>query len=225
MEKLELSGKDAAKFKRSVSRTVPTCIDCNNTWMSTLENDVKDVFLAMFEQTRMLDCGEQELLAKWAVMKAILMDAAQEEPVLPRGFGHDLNITRRPHEAVGVWIAAYGDKEILPVELRPIYAPPGKELPHNDPMGWCATFAIVRIAFQVFIPLVRLGGDHSRLENFKRSVVQIWPPGSEMIDWPPPYFFDKDSFKALARRIHDNREPTVMQVTLKKANRLRGRAT
>lgn len=87
------------------------CRDCNNTWMSTLEKDAQPTLLKLIDNAFDLSTGEQETVALWATMKAILVDTMSDSPVIPRGFGRDLKILRTPHEGVQVWIAAFNDAE------------------------------------------------------------------------------------------------------------------
>lgn len=201
-----------------VGYTTPVCEDCNHRWMSTVENDVKNLMISMFFHTRLLNRRELDRLALWAAIKANLFDVASDKPVVPRGFGHDLNIHRKPHRGMYVWIAAYTDKNPLVVIPRLIFASEHDEGIGEDRLiGWCVTFTIVRIVFQVFIPFV--DGTLAPLETFNDSVVQLWPRQSTTLDWPPHYQFDSDSVQALAARIYDNREPVVTEVTLREAVR------
>jgi hypothetical protein len=116
-----------------------------------------------------------------------------------------------------VWIAAYTGTGSLLVIPRLILSG-GEEGAGPIVIGWCVTFSIVRIVFQVFIPLVE--GALGPLENFNDSVVQLWPRQSPTVDWPPRYQFDSDSIHALAARIYDNREPFISTVMLTEALRI-----
>ncbi|MCA1600248.1 MAG: hypothetical protein LC776_00920 [Acidobacteria bacterium] len=201
-----------------VGYTTPACEDCNHRWMSTVENDVKKFMISMFFHTRLLNQYEQDRLALWAAMKAILFDAASDKPVVPRGFGHDLNIHRQPHRGMYVWIAAYTDTNPLVVMPRLIFSSDHNEGTGEDAViGWCVTFTIVRLVFQVFIPFI--DGTLAPLETFNDSVVQLWPRQSPTLDWPPRYQFDSDSVQALAVRIYDDRKPVTTEVTLTEAVR------
>ena len=151
-------------------------------------------------------------------MKAICFDAAGDKPVVPCGFGHDLNLHRQPHRGMYVWIAAYTDSSALMVIPRLIWSSDRDEGVGDDTViGWCVTFSIVRMVFQVFIPFVN--GTLAPLETFNDSVMQLWPRQSPTLDWPPRYQFDSDSVQALAARIYDNREPVITEVTLTEAVR------
>lgn len=197
-------GKPARKF---AGPTTATCADCNNTWMSVLENDVKERILSLIEHARPVELSEQRLLALWATMKAILFDAATEAPLIPRYFGHELRIHREPHVGTYVWMAAYGDSsDALTVRRWVVHAKDSEEV-----IAVCVTFSVFRVAFQVLVTFY--DGELSPLEDFRGSVQQVWPL-VEAISWPPPFYFDRESIRALACRVYDNREPVVMNVTL-----------
>jgi hypothetical protein len=196
--------------------TTPVCQHCNNTWMSALENDVKDILTPMFHQVRSLDEHAQGRLALWAAKMAVLMDAVGGN-IVPHGAGQGLEIYRQPHHGMLVWIAAYHDPNPLALVSRPIYMP--GEDPKHELLGLCVTFSVVKVAFQVFIPF--FDGDLAPLEDFHGSVLQIWPPTGPRLDWPPPFRFDQTSIQALAVRINDNREDVTMEVNLSAAVRVR----
>ncbi|WP_405534724.1 hypothetical protein OG787_08205 [Streptomyces sp. NBC_00075] len=195
--------------------TTTVCQHCNNTWMSTLENDVKDILVPMFFQVRSLDEHTQGRLALWAAKMAVLLDVVGDN-IVPHGAGQGLEIFRQPHHGMQVWIAAYHDVNPLAVVSRPIYMPENDS--HDGFLGLCVTFSVVKVAFQVFIPFCE--GDLAQLEDFHGSVLQIWPPADPLLDWPPRYRFDSTSIQALAARINDNRENVTMNVNLSAAQRV-----
>ncbi|MFI7657094.1 hypothetical protein ACIBX9_30985 [Streptomyces albidoflavus] len=180
--------------------------------MSTLENDVSKILLPMFYNVKSVTRDEQGRLALWAAMKAILIDSSGSS-VVPHGFGQSLEIFRRPHQGMRIWMAAYDDDNPLALIVRPIYAGAGEGDASDGLIGWCVTFSVLRVAFQVFIAFS--DGDLATLPDFLGSVVQIWPPSSETLDWPPPYHFDSESIKGLATRINDNREVVEMEIHLR----------
>ncbi len=197
--------------------TTSVCGDCNNGWMSTIENDIKELVLDLVDHTRELNEGEQRRLALWATVKAVLFDARLGEPrTIPHGTSQEVNVRREPSRGVCVWIAAYEEgKDSLPVNRRPIYTAGATTDGAPDPdqiIGICVTFVIVRIAFQVFIPFVQ--GSLAPLENFNGSVLQIHPLQTGALTWPPRYRFHGESFPALAQRMYDGQEPVSMPVTL-----------
>ncbi|MFF3328729.1 hypothetical protein ACFYWX_04085 [Streptomyces sp. NPDC002888] len=129
--------------------TTPVCQHCNNTWMSALENDVKDILIPMFNQVRSLDEHAQGRLALWAAKMGVLMDAVSSN-IVPHGAGQGLEIHRAPHHGMRVWIAAYHAPNPLAMVSRPIYMP--REDRKDELLGLCVTFSVVKVAFQVLIP-------------------------------------------------------------------------
>ncbi|MFD4502724.1 hypothetical protein [Streptomyces sp. NPDC058457] len=151
-----------------------------------------------------------------AAKMAVLMDAIGDN-IVPHGVGQGLEIHRQPHHGIRVWIAAYHDPNPLALVSRPIYMPRNDQ--RGELLGLCVTFSVVKVAFQVLIPF--FDGNLAPLEDFRDSVLQIWPPSSPLLDWPPPLRFDQKSIQALAVRINDNREDVTMEVTLSVAERVR----
>ena len=190
----------------------PVCEDCNRTWMATLENDISQILRRMFDLRPMdLQPEDQARLALWAAKIAILVDVANPTPLVPRGFGQDLRIQKRPHAGMSVWLASYGGRA-GGLTARQWLVMSEDVGPNESVIGYCLTFTAFRVAFQVFIPFY--AGDLAPLEDFGGNVKQLWPPQAGTISWPPPYCFDENSIAALSCRIYDNREPVTMDVTL-----------
>lgn len=202
--------------------TTPVCRECNNNWMSALENDVSKILLPMFYHVKSVSPNEQNRLALWAAVKAILIDSSGAATI-PHGFGQSLEIFRRPHQGMRIWMATYEDDNPLALIIRRIYAGDGEDKESDGLIGWCVTFSVLRVSFQVFIPFI--GGDLAVLPDFLGAVVQIWPPTGELLNWPPPYRFDSESIKGLAARINDNREVVEMDIHLAETFRSPGSST
>lgn len=60
------------------------CHRCNNTWMSDLENDAKNVLVSlMFGREQVLTIHDQQRLALWCVKTAIVMNAVRPVEGIP----------------------------------------------------------------------------------------------------------------------------------------------
>jgi len=196
---------------KPVGPTTYACRDCNNTWMSTLEQDARPLLERMFFEAT-LNGEDRLILAKWATMKAFLADASRDRPVIPRGFARDLKTTKLPHEGIQVWAGAFHDTTNFLTALQwDIYAEEGSEDP-NLVIATCVTLIVYRVVLQVSIPFYR--EMRTTPEDFNNSVLAIWPGGKDDVHWPPPYYFDNESVNAVVTRIYDNREPVVSNVTL-----------
>jgi hypothetical protein len=93
----------------------PVCADCNNGWMSVIENDTSPIILSLMDDARTISKEEQKSLALWATLKALVIDSASTR-LLPRGFGHDLRMQRAPHVGMHIWIA--GRIQVIMATLR-----------------------------------------------------------------------------------------------------------
>lgn len=90
------------------------CLNCNTRWMSVLENDTKSLLVDMWDHGRILTAGDQEILASWATKMLILFDGSAATPLIPRGFAHDLRVTRKPPSGIWIWASSYiGSKHNL----------------------------------------------------------------------------------------------------------------
>jgi hypothetical protein len=199
---------DGHPTRRLVGPTTPVCATCNNTWMSVIENDTKDLLLSLIDHTRGVRPEEQLQLATWATMKAILFERLLPTKSVPRAFSEDLRISRRPPPGVSVWIGAYsGPGGRLQAILWPIYAEDDDTI-----QALCVTFTGVSLVFQVLIAFDY--GTLSPLETFHDSVKMIYPNPMPTFAWPPGLCFDESSIEALSCRIFNNREPVVMEVVM-----------
>jgi hypothetical protein len=64
------------------------CKACNNGWMSQLEEDVKQIILAMLSQEPIsLDVREQEKIARWAKLKVIVLDQSGPRDAVVKAYG------------------------------------------------------------------------------------------------------------------------------------------
>ena len=188
-------GKEAAPL----GPTVRVCIDCNNRWMSVLENDAKPLIVDMWHQPRTLDLTEQRLLATWATKTAIVLDAI-EPRLIPRHFGHELRVSRRPASGVWVWATMIaGGPPNLSAWLRPLrLAAKGQPTP-EDPNGLCVTFTLHRIAFQVVFAFYRGQFDVPLRYDCASMLTPLWPPDGGLKDWPCGGF-DEEALQDVAER-------------------------
>lgn len=211
---------DGHPSRQLVGPTTPACARCNSTWMSVIENDVKDIVISLIDHARPLGQEEQLRLATWATMKALLFETLLPIRSVPRALAQDLRISRKPPPGVRVWMGAYcGERGRLQAIPWPVYAKDGETI-----LALCITFTVVRIAFQVFIPF-QPGGSLASLESFHNSVKMLYPDPTSDLVWPPEFYFDEESIEALACRIFNNREPVTREVTMRRSKIIRPNAS
>jgi hypothetical protein len=88
------------------------CRGCNSGWMSQLEGAVQPIFRRLLTErpSCLLTVQEQETLATWALMKAIVYAFSRESPPPQSlvGFAKEFYSTRRVPSNHCVWASAYG---------------------------------------------------------------------------------------------------------------------
>lgn len=202
-----LSGPDVGNGKINI--TVPVCRSCNNTWMSVIEKDTRDLLIKMFDAATgkidpfQLTATEQTQLAKWAVKTAYLIDA-YTQPAVPRGYLHEFALHRAPNAAIFVWVAGFtphspavGEKRALDFLGRD-----GKPT-NNSPNAFVVTFTILHVLFQV------VGQFNDKAPEMRDNRVQYAPclfgiwPNQPSITWPPQVGFSEKSWAEL----HDSIGP------------------
>jgi hypothetical protein len=205
-EKGAVAVVDGIRKRKFRGATVRVCGNCNNNWMSVLEQDTRDLILALSNNYLTLDHIALKKLALWAGEKAILFDVALGEPAVPSGFGHDLRIRKDPPPGVHVWVAAYSHSRL-------IYDRWIISSEHGEPLGVAITFSMARVIFQVLFSIVQ--GDWPEPDSLAGSVLRIWPiadaTAMEPLEWPPPLYLDITGANALVERVRSGlREPVKM---------------
>jgi hypothetical protein len=153
--------------------TVPVCENCNNRWMSVLENDCKPLLLSMEKAAKKgnppteFSAAEQTRLATWAVKTAYLIDAYQA-PIVPRGFLHQFALDRQPNDWTAVWVAGYTPDVAARAEKRALdFLTSSGEPSRNSPDAFIVTFTILNIVFQV---VSHFNGDDWKLQDNRLDV-------------------------------------------------------
>jgi hypothetical protein len=178
----------ASDFPRrlvKVDKTFPVCIECNEGWLSVLENDTRSVLETMIRGVdRRVTPDEQRVLATWAYKSALLLDLSGGAPTVPTLLFHMLRHRREPFEGAIVDIGAYIDSTWA-VSARPM--PLNVGTPGTEPAeGMVATIVVGRVVFQVIVGRGHLSMTDTR--TYKDALARIWPACGRDLDWPPNGF-------------------------------------
>jgi hypothetical protein len=141
---------DDHPFKRK-ARVV--CRDCNNTWMSDLEQRAERLLDGMLAgRGRALHQTGQRTLAAWALKSAIMFDQGSppEARVIPSEHYEALYRTGEPPIGVHVWVGAYDESQTAVVDVvgAEVTAMGQEDPPERN--VYVRTFTIGSVAFQVF---------------------------------------------------------------------------
>jgi hypothetical protein len=184
--------------------TVGLCRECNNNWLSTLENDVASIAMPMLRGHLVrLNEVKQRRLATWATKMAYLIDR-MSEPVVPRGFPMDLAIRREPPESTYVFLAAYDGSRAAYASCKRLRVAGPDGIRPAEPNVFVATFTAHKLAFQVLGHFTtggwQLNDDRSGLRD---GLLQIWPNAQPTVTWPPRLILPNAGIDALATSVSE----------------------
>jgi len=169
------------------------CKDCNNGWMSRLEDLVKPILEPIFNQeTFLINYQQQSIFSAWAVKTTMVLEAIHNN-----GFLFYLPAERtslmenlHPPALTYVWIAKC-------VDHLGCYSSASKltgwtyDLPGHI-SGYCSTIGFGPLALQVVS--MRLPGSTqvesavistSKAEPWSQATICVWPIQMEKQKWPP----------------------------------------
>jgi hypothetical protein len=154
------------------------CQGCNGGWMSQLEAQAKPLLEPMFDGKPMtLGADEQAVLAAWTVKTLMMLDLWRPDPKAFSPAHHQQLRSGTPPSNAAVLLAfvdgptrnafyAYSVLDQQPTELHRL------------------TMNVGRFVGQV--RLLAAGAAVQYGSVAKRSTVQVWPLGTDPVDWPPP---------------------------------------
>lgn len=181
------------------------CAQCNNTWMSALQREVKPVLLPMLlgEQTR-LCASEQRILAAWITMAAMVGEHFHPDVVVtPQAERQAFAAAPEPRANWKIWIGTYERRDWsthLGRLTRPLLfhgdpQPPPVILPSANTQA--TTFVVGKVWVHLFScpspELVALVGlTLVDTATRKPKIAQLWPH-HEDIGWPLPEMTDHEA--------------------------------
>lgn len=185
------------------------CQRCNNGWMSDFENENKPHISAMMHDHPItLEPLQQKSLTRWAILKAMILDAANRQR--PRFYGEFERKSLKPPMlalpvSTLVWIGRFSNIGFHAGETAVWAAIDG--IPKA--MHGCVTNIVVgHLAIQVLTPHVppmfcsRARDVEGRPGKWAQNLLDIWPVFGA-VHWPPPLSFTRrgeDSIGALVYR-------------------------
>lgn len=181
----------------SIQKVGSVCRQCNNGWMSRLEEDVKPILKPMILGNPVtLTARQQERITTWMTKCAMMYESMATGEVFYNGLDcHHFMKTGSPLGATSVWLGQYnggirviGDYRLLPrqqddggfVKILVLTLVLGKLALQLTSAKWTKESPRVDLATWV-------------LENTKDLLVQVWPVNLLGVQWPPLCSFDDES--------------------------------
>lgn len=172
------------------------CNACNSGWMQEMDQAIKPATtaLALGERGTVSKQGVL-LLATWATKIALVLDCAQNPPLLTDDTRRAFREGQHPMDGSYIWVGAASpaDRRVR-VRTSGLSPLPGATAVE----GYVATFGVLHLVLQVLYPPEGL---HLRRgTGFTKFMHRIWPTPAAL-KWPPPessWLVGEDEFENLA---------------------------
>jgi hypothetical protein len=182
------------------------CATCNNGWMSQLESSVIPWFGPMLEGANIaLKPSRQQQLATWACKTAFMLALVDSER---DGVGQDhrsyLCKYKEPPPGVVVSLASYSGQfsgTQYDIKSASVSSADGQT---NESPTEILTFSIGKVLFQVLAPAFGMTV-HPAFDlpvPVRNRALQICPPSSFTLVWPPSQSVDDETFFVFSRGDH-----------------------
>jgi hypothetical protein len=176
------------------------CEDCNNTWMSVIENETQPILAPMMmadARSTRLSPESQRILSTWAMKTMLMADFLYPEgtrALRPEMYSRFFTDRGPPKNQSVVWTAAYsGPKLLLGSAIMPIdiemshqYGRDGVLVPSpptvQKDIGTICTLRVLHAVFQLIV----YRGLYAPMghEADGRLIQRIWPAVETTILWP-----------------------------------------
>jgi len=184
------------------------CPDCNNGWMSRLENNAKPILESILDdKLGALDAPAQCTLALWAVKTAMVLETIDSSQTW---FYSDderrlMCVMQTIPPRTSVWIAKCIHQPNVYSAAKHLYTLPGGEGAH----AFAVTMAFGSLAFQVVTIETPAEVSANVIVTYDvsdgpwdQTLVQIWPTSHTTQIWPPAYGLEGDlGLEALTERL------------------------
>jgi hypothetical protein len=186
-------------FRPRIDLQAPViCADCNNQWLSDLENRYAKPLMSRMilpGAAVSLDALGIVTITSWAFKTAVIIDQLTTRrrpffrPAARQAFMRDLSIP----DGVQIWLAEYGTRTPRRGHFTTHYLRPRTTPRLKGFEFYVLTFMVGRLAFQVLSPrwASRLPRRRSmplltHIPEWNAATVRTWPNDNTIVTWPPP---------------------------------------
>ena len=174
------------------------CVTCNSGWMSVMEGAAKPLVTKMLTgATTELLVHDQLVLARWAVLKAIIFEARRADPVHTPGSRRQLRNTRLPPPTSRVRATAYGGHDTLAYLYGTSVVARWSD--HSIVRVYCSTFVIGSLVLQVSGAPIPDDGTLQSLRVPDDVYIELFPSSGRSAIWPPPLTVDAEGLERFHR--------------------------
>jgi len=184
------------------------CGNCNNGWMSKLEDEMKPIVESILdEKLRALDASSQAVIAVWTIKTAMALEALYPERVFfySENERQNMRAVSAIPERTSIWIAKCVNQPNIYSAGKDLRTAPGD----NEAKAYVTTMAFGSLALQVasIRTLANLPKEiqityDSREGPWDKILLRVWPIIPYSQQWPPNYGLDGEwGLEALAERL------------------------
>jgi len=179
------------------NRVRRVCIECNNGWMSQLEERTRPILAPMaMGQPSEIATVDQIVLATWAVKTAIVSEwLGQETPIYTEADRHVVMNQDRPPAHCQVRLAAYEGTGLPLAVYRMVYGLNRASLP-VERYASLVTLIIGCAVLQVFADRGQLEQALVKGPGGGPFHLNVFPPRLNTVSWPPSNTLDDQTLQA-----------------------------
>jgi hypothetical protein len=183
------------------------CSDCNNGWLSQIQNDAKPFLIPLFEgRVVNLDQAAQENVAIWITMATMTgehLSGERRRIAVPQSDRTWLMEKRSPPPGWCIWIGHYPrSQERMQWVKASFPVVDSDHLPEtisNDdlsPTLQTTAFSVgdlYAFAMSSHFPEIPRGWDWRTAPSAREFLWPLWPPNGSVAEWPPAAMSDADA--------------------------------
>lgn len=190
---------DAKSSKRqghlSTKKLRVVCCDCNNGWMSVLENEAKPILTKILKNENFTICNKkQNTLVAWITLKSIVGEHDEDNTqVTPPADRNLFLTTRKTPEYYAIYIGRHSERSDT-AWLRTSLTLARSQFGPNPPLGDLKrnTQSIAFICGSLFVYVLAIRENEITASEFLNlpKLTRIFPYHSSNINWPPKQTLD-----------------------------------
>ncbi len=183
------------------------CKECNNGWMSDLENENVPTLGAMFADVAIpLDDNAQTRLAHWTLKTSMVVDSVQGRGAINRFYQREecvnMRLRRSIPERTRIWIGRSALQSLAAVGTHVgIFTP---EIPARTP-AMVVNIVIGHLAIQIMslhvhqdLSQYTIPDPEPKPGDWDNMLTQIWPIRRASVMWPPSSTFTNGGHRSVA---------------------------
>lgn len=192
------------------------CAQCNNGWMSVLENKIKAIIIPLFTgQQYRLSTQQQTQIATWITMKTMICEFDRLGEVVSHHMQRKRMMAKHlpPRSNLTIWIGHYKRTRWVPLWIcHPFLIMKTEQLAKRstDLATYYNSQAVTYVFGELFAHVIQ-SPDKQVVTDFRlpppggTKLRRIWPVSGYSIVWPPPAMTDTEAdrtagaLRALAR--------------------------